>query len=67
MDSTLQGIYLNIPKNDVKFFKELAKKMGWTIDTKESMLKKYIATRPKQVNLSDDEILSELAGVRYKK
>lgn len=67
MDSTLQSIYLNIPQNDVKFFKELAKKMGWAMDTKESLLKKYITTRPKQVNLSDDEILSELAAVRYKK
>lgn len=63
----MQGIYLNIPQADMKFFKELTKKMGWTVDTKESMLKKYIAARPKQVDLSDDDILSELAAVRYQK
>ena len=26
MDTTIQGFYLNIPKADVKFFRQLAKK-----------------------------------------
>lgn len=67
MDSTQQGIYLNIPKADMKFFKELTKKMGWTVSTKESVLKNYIQSRPTQVDLTDDEILAEVAAVRYKK
>ena len=29
----MQGIYVNVPVSDMKFFKELVKKMGWTIDT----------------------------------
>lgn len=34
METMMQGIYVNLPASDMKFFKELAKKMGWSIDTK---------------------------------
>ena len=57
MDTTMnQGVFLSIPKSDIKFFKELAKKMGWDIDIREDFLKDYIASRPKRVNLSEEEI-----------
>ena len=58
---------LNIPKSDMRFFRELVTKMGWDADTKESALQKYIASRPKNVKLSDEDILSEVYAVRYKK
>ena len=68
MDTTMnQGIFLSIPKSDIKFFKELAKKMGWDIDIREDFLKDYIASRPKRVNLSEEEILAELDAIRYEK
>ena len=68
MDTTMnQGICLSIPKSDIKFFKELAKKMGWDIDIREDFLKDYIASRPKRVNLSEEEILAELNAIRYEK
>ncbi len=68
MDTTMnQGIFLSIPKSDIKFFKELAKKMGWDIDIREDFLKDYIASRPKRVTLSEEEILAELNAIRYKK
>ena len=68
MDTTMnQGILLSIPKSDIKFFKELAKKMGWDIDIREDFLKDYIASRPKRVNLSEEEILAELNAIRYEK
>ena len=60
-----QGVFLSIPKSDIKFFKELAKKMGWDIDIREDFLKDYIASRPKKVNLSEEEILAELNAIRY--
>lgn len=60
-----QGVFLSIPKSDIKFFKELAKKMGWNIDIREDFLKDYIASRPKKVNLSEEEILAELKTIRY--
>lgn len=41
MDTTMnQGIFLSIPKSDIKFFKELAKKMGWDIDIREDFFKR---------------------------
>ena len=68
MDTTMnQGIFLSIPKSDIKFFKELAKKMGWDIDIREDFLKDNIASRPKRVNLSEEEILAELNAIRYEK
>ena len=68
MDTNMnQGIFLSIPKSDIKFFKELAKKMGWDIDIREDFLKDYIASRPKRVNLSEEEILAELNAIRYEK
>ena len=68
MDTTMnQGVFLSIPKSDIKFFKELAKKMGWDIDIREDFLKDYIASRPKRVNLSEEEILAELNTIRYEK
>ncbi|SCH01498.1 Uncharacterised protein [uncultured Bacteroides sp.] len=60
-----QGVFLSIPKSDIKFFKELAKKMGWDIDIREDFLKDYIASRPKKVNLSEEEIIAELKTIRY--
>jgi len=60
-----QDVFLSIPKSDIKFFKELAKKMGWNIDIREDFLKDYIASRPKKVNLSEEEILAELNAIRY--
>ena len=68
MDTTMnQGVFLSIPKSDIKFFKELAKKMGWDIDIREDFLKDYIASRPKRANLSEEEILAELNAIRYEK
>ena len=68
MDTTMnQGVFLSIPKSDIKFFKELAKKMGWDIDIREDFLKDYIASRPKRVNLSEEGILAELNAIRYEK
>lgn len=67
MESTLQNVCLNIPKSDMKFFRELAKKMGWTVESKESVLKKYAESRPKGADLSDDDIMAEINAVRYQK
>ena len=68
MDTTMnQGVFLSIPKSDIKFFKELAKKMGWDIDIREDFLKDYIKKKKKRVNLSEEEILAELNAIRYEK
>ncbi|OAV65254.1 hypothetical protein Barb6XT_02486 [Bacteroidales bacterium Barb6XT] len=61
----MQDIYLNIPKADLLFFTKLAEKMGWMVETKRDILKKYIVSRPKNVDMSENEILSEIRAVRY--
>jgi len=66
MESVLD-VRLNIPKSEVRFFRELADKMGWTVETKQSALQQYIASRPKNVKISGEEILSEVYAVRYGK
>lgn len=67
MDAALQGFYLNVPKSDVKLFKQLVKKMGWTVSDKDAVLDKYIQSRPENVELSDEDILKELDAIRYGK
>jgi len=64
---TTMDIRLKIPKSEMRFFRELINKMGWMAETKESALQKYIESRPKNVKISDEEILTELYAVRYGK
>jgi hypothetical protein len=64
---TVLDVRLTVPKSEIRFFKEMATKMGWAVETKESALQKYIASRPKNIKLSDEDILSEVYAVRYKK
>ena len=66
MQSALD-VRLNIPKSDMGFFRVLVVKMGWKMETKENTLQKYIASRPKNVKLSDKDVLSEVSAVRYGK
>lgn len=42
MDTTMETISFELPKADLKLFKELAKKMGWTITDKKSGIEKAI-------------------------
>jgi hypothetical protein len=55
----------NIPQTDIVFLEELSRRMGWTFQTKENVLRKYISTRPKQTDLSDAEIMEVVNSVRY--
>ena len=63
----LEEIYLNVPQTEVGFIMALANKMGWKIETKEDLLRKYIVSRPENVDLSDEEIFSEIRDIRYSK
>ena len=67
MDAVLQNVYLNVPKTDVRLIKELAEKMGWGMETKENFIKRFIATRPKHIALTDEDILEEVYAVRHGK
>lgn len=60
-----QDIFLSIPKSDITFFKELTRKTRQNIDIRENILKEYMESRPKKVNLSEEEIVVELNSIRY--
>lgn len=62
---TIQGAYINIPISDWKFFKELVRKMGWEVQTREELLDSFIESRPEKSPLSDEEIMNEVRAVRY--
>lgn len=42
MDSTMETVLFELPKSDLRLFKELAKKMGWTISKKKSGIEKAL-------------------------
>jgi hypothetical protein len=67
LQTALQNIYLNVPQSEVGFIMSLARKMGWEVETKADLLRKYMASRPKNVDLSDEEIMDEVSAVRYSK
>ena len=66
MEAVMQDFFLTIPKSEVSFFQQFIKKMGWKIQTKEERLDGFIASRPHDVPLNDEEILNELREVRYR-
>lgn len=65
MNTAIQTVNVGIPSSEMKLFQELAKKMGWEIRTPERVLDAFIASCPKNVDLTDDEILEEVNKVRY--
>ncbi|MDR3134134.1 MAG: hypothetical protein LBU42_08990 [Prevotellaceae bacterium] len=67
LQATSQNIYLNVPQSEVGFIMTLARKMGWEVETKADLLRKYIASRPKNVPLSEEEIIEEVGAARYSK
>ncbi len=67
MSTSTKGIYIELPTSDLSFFKTLAKKMGWNVRTPKNILDDFIETRPKDVDISDEDILNEVYAVRYKK
>jgi hypothetical protein len=67
LQTALQNVYLNVPQSEVGFIMTLAQKMGWEIETKADLLRKYIASRPKNADLSDEEIMQEVSAARYSK
>ena len=37
MEATMQSFYVNLPSTEVKFFKELVRKMGWTMGINKTL------------------------------
>ena len=60
-----QGVYLNVPMSDWGLLKELIRKFGWQSETREQLLSRFIASRPQQPPLTEQEIMDEVRAVRY--
>ena len=60
-----QGVYLNVPMSDWSLLKELIRKFGWQSETREQLLDRFIASRPQQPPLTEQEIMDEVRAVRY--
>lgn len=63
----MQGVYVNVPAVDWTLFRELIRKFGWKIETREQMLDRFISSRPAEPALSEEEIMEEVKAVRYNK
>ncbi|MBP3740367.1 MAG: hypothetical protein J6I41_04565 [Bacteroidales bacterium] len=61
----MQGVYLNVPMSDWSLLKELIRKFGWQSETREQLLDRFIASRPQQPPLTEQEIMNEVSAVRY--
>ena len=66
-NSASEEVYVKMPQSDMVFFQLFAEKMGWLVENKTDLLRKYIASRPKNVPLTDEEIMEEVRAVRYAK
>jgi hypothetical protein len=53
MDATLEKVFVDIPCQDMVFFRFFADKMGWKINFQQDLWEKYMNSCPKGVELSD--------------
>ena len=60
-----QVVYLNVPMSDWSLLKELIRKFGWQSETREQLLDRFIASRPQQPPLTEQEIMDEVSAVSY--
>ena len=60
-------VLLSIPNGEVPFVSTLAQKMGWNYQTLENLVEIFIASCPKDTDITDEEIQSEVNAVRYGK
>lgn len=61
-----ERISLNVPTADMALFKSLMGKLGWEYETRKDTLTRFVMSRPKDVDLTDEEIMEEVRAVRYK-
>ena len=62
-----EKILVDIPQSDLVFFKIFAQKLGWQINNKQTLWDEFINSSPKNVDLSEEEIMEEVRAVRYGK
>ena len=58
---------MNVPLADWSLFRELIRKFGWQSETREQLLDRFIASRPTEPEISEEEIMDEVKAARYAK
>ena len=59
------NVILQVPTSDMAMITMLAKKMGWAIQSSDTILKQFIESRPSNVPISEDDIMEEVRAIRY--
>ena len=67
MNVASENISITLPKTDVLYLRNLAKEKGWEITDRETTIRNYFASRPKESPLTEEDILQEVMNVRYGK
>jgi len=65
INATRGEVYVKMPQSDMVFFQIFADKMGWLVENKTDLLNKFITSRPKNVDITDEEIMEEVRAIRY--
>lgn len=60
-------VVLSIPNDEVSFIQRLAQKMGWKFEKKEDILTCFISSVPKDIDVSDEDIMEAVNEIRYGK
>jgi len=62
-----ERIFVDVPQSDMIFFKLFIDKMGWPAGNRQALWEEYMRSSPKNVDLSEEEIMEEVRAVRYGK
>jgi hypothetical protein len=62
-----EKILVDIPQSDMIFFKLIADKVGWQFKSRQNLWDEYLKNSPKNIDLSEEEIIDEVRAVRYGK
>jgi hypothetical protein len=63
----MESLIIKVPKkSDAKMLMEISKRMGFKAETLEQKLNHFIRTTPKDVPLTDDDIMGEIYASRKK-
>ena len=74
MNAATERVTLDIPKEDIRLFRIVARRFGWRIsdgrdvhNDNDALIDEFIGLLPTTPQLSEEEIMEEVKVVRYGK
>jgi len=63
----MENLVLSFPKSDMGLVMQFAQRMGWMVDTKSSIIDRFIqsCSANNAATLSEEDIMNEVKAVRY--